>query len=118
MPFDLSLRQEGKVIDLVFTGPVTIAERSDALRAVVKAHSEHGYNKVLADFSQATAKIESDRELRAYADQLAQSWILKLFFIAYVGDQERTAGVESVAALRGYFFQRFLTREAAFSWLS
>ena len=118
MPYAMTVSLEARLIEVVFTGSVTIPERSDAFRAVVKAHSEHGYNKVLADFSQATAKIESDREMRAYANQLAQSWILKLFFIAYVGNQERTAGVESAAALRGYFFQRFVSREAALSWLA
>ena len=118
MPFDLSLRQGINLIELVFTGSVTIPERSDALRAVVKAHSEHGYIRLLADFSQATTLVESESDMVAYADRLAQCWVLKPFSIAYVGDHERTAGVESVAALRGYFFQRFVTREAAISWLS
>ena len=118
MPFDLSLCQTTKVIELVFTGSVTIPERSDALREVVKAHSEHGYIRLLADFSQATTHVESEGEMFAYANRLAQCWVLKPFSIAYVGGQERTAGVESAAALRGYFFQRFLTRDAAISWLA
>ena len=118
MPFDLSLRQGSKVIELVFTGSVTIPERSDALRAVVQAHAEHGYIRLLADFSQATTQVESEGEMFAYADRLAQCWVLKPFSIAYVGGLEQTAGVESVAALRGYFFQRFFTRDAAISWLA
>lgn len=118
MPFDLSLSEGTKVIDLVFTGSVTIPERSDALRAVVKAHTEHGFIMLLADFSQAMTVVESEGEMFAYAGQLAKCWVLKPFSIAYVGDQNRTAGVESVAAEHGYFFQRFFTREAATSWLA
>lgn len=118
MPFDLSLCQSTEVIELVFTDCVTIPERSDALREVVKAHSEHAYIRLLADFSQATTLVESESDMVAYADRLAQCWVLKPFSIAYVGDINARQAWRASPLCADTSSSGFFTREAAISWLT
>ncbi|MFL6591568.1 MAG: hypothetical protein ACJ8GK_02520 [Luteimonas sp.] len=118
MTFEIRTLERERVIDLVFSGLVTIPERLQAMKAVVTASRTNGFTRLLADFSQANMRVEAHSDVLEYAERLALEPTLHKMAIAYVGTQEQTAGVEGVAALRGYFFQRFFTREAALRWLS
>ena len=117
MPFAIELREPQKVIDVAFSGPVTVRERFEAMQAVVAAARTRGFKRVLADFSDARAKGHPQSEVLNYAVRLAGEPTLHKMAIAYVGTQDQTGGVEGVAALRGYFYQRFSTRDAALRWL-
>ena len=117
MPYDISLMKDRGVIEAVFSGSVTIAERIEAMQTIAKCSQRSGAVRLLADFQQARPKVGSHEETTAYAEQLASEPTLRKMTIAYVGTPEQTANIELVAAVRGYFFQRFSSTAAALRWL-
>ena len=118
MSYRLDLLPDDGVIALRFDGSVTVGERFQAMRDVVGQHEASGYTRLLADFSQADIAEASNEEVDAYATALAREPAMRRLRIAYVGEKRQTAGVEYIAALRGYFFQRFATRAEALRWLA
>jgi hypothetical protein len=117
MPFQIDSRPQDAVIRVVFSGLVTVAERFQAMQAIVALHEREGYAKLLADFRQATVVESTTAETNAYATRLARDLPKHRMKIAYVGEVAQTAGVEAIAALRGYFYQRFRTEDDALRWL-
>jgi hypothetical protein len=117
MPYDVRLMDERPVIAAVFSGSVTIPERFDAMQAIVRCSAKTGVLRLLLDFRQACAEANSQAETVAYAERLAGERAMRKMTIAYVGSPEQTAGVETLAALRGYFYQRFPDEESALRWL-
>ena len=117
MPYEVRLLEHCPVIEAVFSGNVTIAERTGAMHAIAKCSQGSGATRLLANFRQACPAPASDEETIVYASQLASEPTLRRMAIAYVGSPEQTASVEMVAAVRGYFYQRFATEEAALRWL-
>ena len=117
MPYDVRVMDERPVIVAVFSGIVTIAERLEAMQAIVQCSAKTGAVRLLADFRGAHAEVEPEAETGAYAQRLAGEPVLRKMTIAYVGSPEQTSGVETVAALRGYFYQRFPDASSALRWL-
>jgi hypothetical protein len=117
MAFQIDTRPENAMIRVVFSDTVTVAERFQAMTAIVALQQQTHYAKLLADFRQAVVVVTSAEETSAYATQLAQELPPHRMKIAYVGEATQTAGVEVIAALRGYFYQRFRTPEEALRWL-
>jgi len=106
------------VIEARFSGDVTVAEREAAMQKIVACHERSGASRLLADFTAANALVDADDVLDRYAARLANQPVLRRLRIAYVGTPAQTGNVEAIAALRGYFYQRFPHREAALSWLA
>ena len=117
MPYESSLLRDDRVIDVRFAGDVAIAERHAVMQLIVRAHDETGYTRLLLDFSTARVQEGTHEELRQYAEHLAREPLIHKMTIAYVGSTEQTANVEGMAALHGYFYQRFSTRDLALRWL-
>jgi hypothetical protein len=117
MPFQIDTRPDDAMIQVVFTDTVTVAERFQAMTAIVALQQQTQYAKLLADFRHAVVAATSKEEASTYATRLAQELPPHRMKIAYVGDATQTAGVEVIAALRGYFYQRFRTPEEAMRWL-
>ena len=117
MPYQVRLMDDRAVIAAVFSGTVTISDRFEAMQAIVRCSEQTGAMRLLADFRQARTEAASQAETVAYAERLADKLGTRKMTIAYVGSPEQTAGVETVAALRGYFYQRFPDEESALRWL-
>ncbi|MDB6163602.1 MAG: hypothetical protein JWL98_1034 [Xanthomonadaceae bacterium] len=117
MAFLVDTLPDDKVIRAVFSGTVTITGRFQALQEIVALHEQNKYKKLLLDFGSAEGVARSMEESEAYAAKLAAALPNHRMKIAYVGDVTQTAGIESLAALRGYFYQRFRTSDEALRWL-
>lgn len=117
MPHEVRLLEHCAVIEAVFSGTVTIAERIDAMHAIARCSARSGATRLMVNFRHACHDPGSHAETVAYAEQLASEPTLRRMTIAYVGSPEQTASVEMVAAVRGYFYQRFATEDAALRWL-
>jgi hypothetical protein len=117
MAFVVDTHPEHALIRVVFSDAVTVAERFTAMTEIVALQQQTLYAKLLADFRQATVVSTSEDEINSYATRLAQELPPHRMKIAYVGEASQTAGVEVIAALRGYFYQRFRTPEEAMRWL-
>jgi hypothetical protein len=107
------------VIVLEFFGPVTIEERAAALSEVGEKRRQTGHTNLLADFSSAWAVEEAPEQVQRYATALAHAPAIEGMRIAYVSQRRSPTRVpiETIAAINGYFFQRFSTKEAALKWL-
>jgi hypothetical protein len=117
MPFHVDTQPEHATIRVVFSGAVTVAERFRAMTEIVALQQQTQYAKLLADFRHATVVATSQEETSTYATRLAQELPPHRMKIAYVGEATQTASVEALAALRGYFYQRFRTPGEAMRWL-
>ena len=117
MPYEVRVLEHCAVIEAAFSGRVTIAERIDAMHAIARCSERSGATRLLANFRQACPEPASREETTSYAAQLASEPTLRRMSIAYVGSPEQTDSVEMLAAVRGYFYQRFTTEEAALRWL-
>ena len=118
MPCVIDKLPELGVIRVELTEEVTLHDRSVALDAALRLQAESGFRKLLIDLSQAVlvdASISS--EVVAHASRLAHDPVVRRLRIAYVGDPSPGASIESLAALRGYFYQRFRTQSSALRWL-
>jgi hypothetical protein len=107
------------IIRVKLTNEITLEDRSAALDKVLAQQAESAYRNVLVDLSDAVlveASISS--EAIAHASRLARDPVVRTMWIAYVGDPTPGVGIESLAALRGYFYQRFRTQSSAIRWLS
>jgi hypothetical protein len=117
MPFHVDTQPQHATIRVVFSDAVTVAERFQAMTEIVDVQRQTQYAKLLADFRLATVVATSEEETNAYATRLAHELPPHRMKIAYLGEAAQTAGVEVIAALRGYFYQRFRTPEDAMRWL-
>jgi hypothetical protein len=106
-----------KVIRAVFSDRVTIPDRFNALQEIVSLNGQNKYEKLLLDFRNAEVVASSIEESHTYAAELAMALPNHRMKIAYVGELSQTAGIEALAALKGYFYQRFRTSEGALRWL-
>lgn len=117
MPYVVDLLHELGVVRVVFSGQVSLQDRADALNAVLQHQAGSSYRKVLIDLGDATLADASSSETLAYASRLASDPVMRGMRIAYIGDASLAASVESLAALRGYFYQRFRSQASALRWL-
>jgi len=117
MSFEVELLPGAAVISVRFFGTATLSERAAAMEDVVQRQVESRARKLLVDLAHAQLVDASNAETFEYATRLAREPVIRGMRIAYVGDCARAASIETLAALRGYFYQRFPTRAAAMRWL-
>lgn len=117
MTYAIELLPELPVIRVVLQGRVSLQHRIEALDEVISRQSTSSYRKLLVDLSGATMADATTSETVAHASRLARHPTVRGMRIAYVGEASLSASVESLAALRGYFYQRFRTQASALRWL-
>jgi hypothetical protein len=109
------------ILQLVFTGPITVAERAQAFEACLAWVATHKPRRILVDFTGGwPAPSEADATAR-HAENLAKAYTtLGGARIAYLSHPEHRdpSPIELQAAARGYFYQRFTDRAAALRWLN
>lgn len=121
MPLKVDGESLPGVLQLVFTGPITVAERAQAFEACLAWAESKQPRRVLVDFTDGwPAPAEPDAAAR-HAENLAKAYTsLGGARIAYLSRPERRdpSPIELQAAARGYFYQRFTDRAAALRWLN
>lgn len=105
------------VIVVKLSGSVALRDRAEALEALLQLQARTACRKVLVDLADAALVDSSNAETFEHAARLARDPVMRGLRIAYVGDAGSAISVESLAALRGYFYQRFRSRASALRWL-
>lgn len=121
----MALKVDGEslpgVLQLVLTGPVSIAERAQALEACLAWLDEGHPRRILVDFTDGSTTPHAPDDAARHAANLAAAFTsLGGARIAYLSRPERRdpSPIELQAAARGYFYQRFTDRDAALRWLN
>ncbi|HEY0504166.1 MAG TPA: hypothetical protein VGD42_11805 [Lysobacter sp.] len=117
MPYVVEPLPELSVIRVRFEGPLRLQERARALDDVIALHAAASYRRLLVDLSRATAMEDCEAGAWAHAGRLAREPALRAMRIAYLGEPASADSIESLAALRGYFYQRFRSQGSALVWL-
>jgi len=117
MAYVIELLPDLPVIRVAFDGPVSVQDRADALDAVIHRQAASSYRRLMVDLTGASMNDASTSETIAHVSRLARHPIVRGMRIAYIGDASLSASVESLAALRGYFYQRFRSQASALRWL-
>ncbi|UHQ19554.1 hypothetical protein LVB87_15410 [Lysobacter sp. KIS68-7] len=118
MSYSIALLPEPAVIQVTFAGVVTPHERSAALDGLIREQARSSYERLLVDFTQADVAEASNAETIDHATRMARGPAVKRMRIACVGDVAISASVEALAALRGYYYQRFGATVPAIRWLA
>jgi len=119
MSYSIALLPEPAVIHVTFSGVVTPHERFAALDGLIREQARSSYERLLVDFTQADVAQASNAETIDHATRMAREpAAVKRMRIAYVGDAAISASVEALAALRGYYYQRFGATAPALRWLA
>ena len=120
----MPLKVDGKslpgILQLVFTGPISVEERAQALAACLEWVATHQPRRVLVDFTGGWPSPSDAEAIARHAQNLAHHYTtLGGARIAYLSKPEHRepSPIELQAAARGYFYQRFTDREAALRWL-
>ena len=108
------------ILQLLFTGPITVEERAQALAVCLEWSATHQTRRVLVDFTGGW-HAPSDPEASArHAESLARYYTelggARIAYLSKPGHREPTP-IDLQAAARGYFYQRFTDRDAALRWL-
>jgi hypothetical protein len=108
------------ILQLVFTGAISVDERAEALAFCLAWFATHQPRRVLVDCT-AGWTVPSDPDASArHAENLAREYTaFGGARIAYLSRPEKRdpSPIELRAAARGYFYQRFTDRASALRWL-
>jgi hypothetical protein len=121
MPFRIDHTAADGVIRIVFSGPVYIEDRARALREILEGLSSSGSKFILVDFRAAWLVAASAEASDRHAANLAreyQQWSgARIAYLSGPEDRRPASPVEQLAAMRGYYYQRFTDEGAAMRWL-
>ena len=113
----VELLSDHGVISVSFSGQVQVQQRVDAFEALLALQAQTSCRRVLVDLSNAVLVNGSHVETLEHAARLAGSPVMRGMRIACLGHDALASGIESLAAMRGFFCQRFGSRAAALRWL-
>ncbi|HZX78194.1 hypothetical protein [Lysobacter sp.] len=117
MSYVIDTLAELAVVRVRFDGAVHLHDRAEALDDLIRRCAGTAWRGLLVDFSRAQPVDACPLNAAAHAARLAREPLLRGMRVAYVGASASEESVESLAALRGYFYQRFRTQGAALMWL-
>lgn len=108
-----------EMIEVVYTGPLSSAERAAAIREGSQLLSRLQYRRVLVDLRDATLMPEPTHRLADLGHVMAHAPAVHSSRLAYVVTPEQEANriVENMAAARHMDVARFLHRDIAIAWL-
>ena len=117
MAYSIELVEGLPVIRVVFRGSVSLEDRVAALEGVIARQSTSSYRRLLVDLTDAEVTETSTSETLVHASRIARDPVIRGMRIAYIGAPALSSSLESLAALRGYFYQRFRSQVSALRWL-
>lgn len=118
MPYLIDATSLPDVLQVSFVGAVDLPERAKALEASLAFKLPRA--RILVDFSDATLLPSSWQQADHYAESLALAFASDSEArIAYVtaGDCNGPLTIAVLAALRGFYYRSFASREVALDWL-
>jgi len=107
------------LVDVQYTGSVTIASRTHAYQETLELLADTGYRRILIDYVEARPQAERIVDISTFVRRISCDPLLHVCRIAFVGrnGQLFNATVEVLAEARHYPFRRFHDRESALEWL-
>jgi hypothetical protein len=119
MPYTVSSDEQSRLVEIVYSGRITIETRMDAMRDGVALLEALDYVRVLVDLRGSTAAPEPLDAGNAFATRLAYWPRLRDSRLAFVTlpSQYSNLLVESMAAARHLTLEHFHRREDALQWL-
>lgn len=121
MPFEVDTESFPGILRLVLSGPITVAERAEALQAALAWLPEHSPRRILVDFSGGWTAPSAPEDVARHAENLAREYTTlggaRIAYLSRRPEDRAPTPIELQAAARGYFYQRFTEFEAALRWL-
>jgi hypothetical protein len=118
LPFEIDVASLPGILQVTFTGPVSVKEREQALEAArpLLSHSP----RILVDFANAAVVATVSGVAMRHAESLALAFADRPGArVAYVTRMAHHAPLvlAALAAVRGYFYRAFTDRDMALQWL-
>jgi hypothetical protein len=119
MPYTVSIDDQHGLVEIIYSGQITIDVRQDAMTQGIALLEERQYSRVLVDLRRSMAALEPLDAGNAFATRLAHSPRLRDSRLAFVTlpTQYSNLLVENMAAARHLSLQHFHRREDALQWL-
>lgn len=120
MSHTVTVDDGGRLVDVHYSGCVTVAHRTRAYRQTRELLDGTGYRRILIDYTLARPQAESFGDLNAFVSLISSDPVLQQCRIAFVGESQQlfNATVETLADARHYPFRRFHDRGSALAWLA
>ena len=119
MPYTVSADEQYRLVEVVYSGQITISTRVCAMEDGVTLLDSQQYRRVLIDLRAAVAAPESLDVGNAFATRMAHRPRVRDSRLAYLTlpHQHSNLLIENMAAARHLSLQRFNRREDALQWL-
>jgi hypothetical protein len=119
MPYTVSIDDTHRLVEIIYSGQITIGTRMDAMNEGVALLEARQYSRVLVDLRGSVAALEPLDAGNAFATRLAYWPRLRDSRLAFVTlpSQYSNLLVENMAAARHLSLQHFHRREDALQWL-
>ncbi len=119
MPYTVSIDELHRLVEVIYSGQITIATRLAAVHEGVALLEQRRYSRVLVDLRNSVAALESLDVGNAFATRLAHWPRLRDSRLAFVTlpSQYSNLLVENMAAARHLSLQHFHRRKDALQWL-
>jgi len=119
MPYLVQADEQHQLVEVIYTGPITISTRICAMEDGALLLDAHQYARVLVDLTAASAAPEHDATAHGYAARMAHRPRARNSRLAYVTSpgQHSSVLMETIASTRHVELRHFHTRAAALHWL-
>lgn len=106
------------IVTVTYRGKITVAERTGVLEELLAMFAATDYRRLLVDFFDAQSTVEEFVACKELARKLMALGVQGCQ-VAYVGPRGRAINpvVDTLAASRGFMFERFEDTDEALDWL-
>lgn len=120
MPYTVNVEPRHRLVRVVYTGTITLAERQAAVQEVMHILASVQYRRVLIDLSAASAADEALGLSNSFATVLATTPLIRDSRLAYVVNPHDNGNrlIENLASARHVALRRFPDGESALLWLA
>lgn len=119
MPYTVSVDHEHQLIEVVYSGQITISTRVCAMEDGAVLLESHCYSRVLVDLREAVTAAEPLNLGNSFATRMAQTPRVRDSRMAYLmlPHQHSNRLIEIMASARHLSLDHFTDRAAALAWL-
>ena len=119
MPYSVQADEQHQLVEVVYTGPITVSTRICAMEDGALLLEAHQYARVLVDLTAATAAPEPSDAAHGYAARMAHRPRTRGSRLAYVMLPQQAANLpmEHLASARHVELRHFHARADALHWL-
>jgi hypothetical protein len=119
MPYTVTVEPQHRLVRVVYSGTITIAERHAAVQEAMRQQAPVQSRRLLIDLSAAIPAAEALDLSNAFATMLATTPLIQDSRLAYVVDPHEHANrlIENLASARHVALRRFHDSDSALRWL-